>query len=134
MLIEIAPIWLIATALQAASLAPATPRETMRRDLQSYAIASCFTEQKSEYLRDQGDGWASNLIQRGNFTLPIGKKVSAAVDVELAQGNMAKIMLEDPPMTLQDLPVQYCAEIIHTPRVSRAIEAGLGRQIERRRK
>src|SRR2546427_6325373 len=39
-------------------------RTQVQRDVESYAIASCLTQQAEPYLKDQGDAWASVIVQR----------------------------------------------------------------------
>ena len=112
-------------------LATATAaRDTVRRDVEGYAVASCLGAQKSSYLKDQADGWAANIVQRDSFRLPAFAQLDRAVKAEVARGHMATIITEDPPMTVRQLPVQYCAELIDAPRVRAAIErtiAAVGR-------
>lgn len=120
-----------AALLVGACSSDATPaaggRDAIRRDLEGYATAACLIKQQPAYLRDQGDGWAANIIGRGSVRLDVLKSVASAVDVEVAKGGMAQIMVESPPMTLKRLPVQYCAEIIDGPAVRQAIERAMAK-------
>lgn len=120
---------LLALALAACSGSVAMPaavqppgRDALRQDVEGYATAACLLKQQSAALRDQGDGWAANIVQRPSFRLEPFRAVAAAVDAEVAKGGMARIMVENPPMTLKDLPIQYCAEIVDAPAVRAAIE------------
>ena len=99
-----------------------TSRDAVRRDVEGYATAACLLKQQSPYLRDQGDGWAANIVQRPSYRLEPFGEVAAAVALEVAKGGMARIMVEDPPMTLKELPVQYCIEIVDAPAVRAAVD------------
>ena len=50
------------------------PRPEVLRDVEGYAIASCLTNQTQPYLMDQGDAWASVIVQRmkGNLEVLAG--------------------------------------------------------------
>jgi len=91
----------------------------VQRDVEGYAIASCLSAQDQPYLKDQGDGWASVIIQRGKGGLDIITAVAVAVKAELAKGNMAVVRTETGPT--KELPVLYCGEIIDVPSVKVAI-------------
>jgi hypothetical protein len=41
-----------------------SPRPAVVRDVEGYAIASCLVNQFEPYLKDQGDAWASVIVQR----------------------------------------------------------------------
>jgi hypothetical protein len=101
--------------------ADAAPRSALERDVESYAIASCLVGLDQPYLKDQGDGWASVIIQRAKGGMPAFRAVAAAVKAELAKGNMAIIHSEEPGAKDKPLPVLYCAEIIDAPSVHAAI-------------
>jgi len=98
---------------------PAQARSAVQRDVEGYAIASCLSAQDQPYLKDQGDGWASVIIQRGKGGLDIITAVAVAVKAELAKGNMAVVRTETGPT--KELPVLYCGEIIDVPSVKVAI-------------
>lgn len=100
----------------------ATAHESVWRDVQGYAIASCLTFQKQAYLKDQGDGWASVIVQRSKGDINALTAVAAVVKKEVAKGDMAIIRNENGPAQDKALPVEYCFEIIHTPSVSSAIK------------
>jgi hypothetical protein len=117
---------LLATASYAATSATdARARGTVQRDVEGYAIASCLVAQDQSYLKDQGDGWASAIVQRGKGSLDAFTGVASAVKAELAKGNMAVIRSEktkDKP-----LPVMHCGEIIDAPSVHAAINKAVRR-------
>jgi hypothetical protein len=100
---------------------PAQARSAVQRDVEGYAIASCLSAQDQPYLKDQGDGWASVIVQRAKGGLDIMTAVAAAVKAELAKGNMAVIRSETGPTKEKPLPVLYCGEIIDVPSVKVAI-------------
>ena len=109
-------------------------RSTVQRDVEGYAIASCLDEldgsylKERAYLNDQGDGWASVVIQRGKGDLDVFTAVSKAVKAELAKGGMAFIRDESVSgPASKPMPVLYCGEIIDTPRVRVAIETAIRR-------
>jgi hypothetical protein len=101
------------------------PRSGVLRDVEGYAIASCLVSQSESYLRDQGDGWASVIVQRMKGDIDALSGVTGQVKVELAKGNMAVIRAESPPGD-RALPLLYCCEIIDAPAVRTAIEKAVG--------
>lgn len=119
---------LIAIGASACSPAPAVSaeRDPVALDVEGYAVASCLAAQDSAYLKDQGDGWASNIVQRGSGDIEILTVLADVVREEAKKGTMPMARNEAAPMDSKPLPVQYCAEIIDTPRVRQAI----GRTIE----
>ena len=109
-----------ATILCASTLT-ANDRTAVERDVESYAIATCLVNQQEPYLKDQGDGWASAIIQRAKGGLDAFTDVAAAVKAELTKGNMVVIRSETEPMKDKPLPVMYCGEIIDQPSVDAPI-------------
>jgi hypothetical protein len=105
----------------AMSTLAAYARSAVQRDVEGYAIASCLYAQKEPYLKEQGDGWASAIVQRSNGSLDALTAVGDAVKAELAKGDMAIIRNEAEPMKGLALPVMYCGEIIDEPSVHAAI-------------
>lgn len=105
-----------------ASSAVAGGRGPVQRDVEGYAIAACLTAQQPAYLKDQGDGWASNIVQRGSGDIEILTALATVVRAEIAGGTMPVARDDAAPMATKPLPVQYCAEIIDTPRVRDAIK------------
>lgn len=118
---------LVLVASTIACSAGAAPRSHLQRDVEGYAMAVCLIKQPNAFMKDQGDGWASNIVQRGHGEVEILFAMAKVVDAEVAKGDMAAIMVENPPQTLKALPLQYCAEIIDTPRVRGAIEVARAR-------
>ena len=117
---------LVAAACCAAiSTSDAYARSAVQRDVEGYAIASCLAAQDQPYLKDQGDGWASVIIQRGKGELDALTAVAAAVKAELAKGGMAIVHNEDGPIKDKPLPVLYCSEIIDAPSVHAAINTAV---------
>jgi hypothetical protein len=101
----------------------AEPRSPVLRDAEGFAIASCLAHQNDPYLKDQGDGWASAIIQRGEGNLEALTAISKTVKAELAKGDMAVIRVESPSAAVdKPLPVMYCSEIIDKPAVRNAIK------------
>ena len=104
---------------------PAGARSALQRDVEDYAVASCLASQDQAYLKDQGDGWASVIVQRAKGDLEPLKAVAAAVKTELAKGNMPVIRSETEPGKGKALPVLYCNEMIDAPAVRAAIDAAM---------
>jgi hypothetical protein len=99
-----------------------SPRSAAMRDVEGYAIASCLVNQSQPYLADQGDAWASVIVQRMKGDLEIFASVAEQVKLETAKGEMAVIRSEAEPGTDKALPVLYCSEIIDEPAVRAAIQ------------
>lgn len=99
----------------------ADSHEAVWRDVEGYAIASCLTYQKQPYLKDQGDGWASVIVQRSKGDISVLTAVATAVKNEVNKGNMVVIRNETGPARDKVLPIQYCFEIPDAPSVHAAI-------------
>lgn len=99
------------------------PRLDILRDVESYAIASCLTKQSSPYLKDQGDAWASVIIQRMKGSLDPLTGIAEQVARESAKGEMALIRNEGG--TDKPLPLLYCGEIIDKPAVRAEISKAI---------
>lgn len=96
------------------------PRPQVLRDVESYAIASCLVVQSQPYLRDQGDAWASVVVQRMKGDLDALTGVAEQVKQEVAKGEMA-VMRDEAQPGDKALPLLYCGEIIDKPAVRAAI-------------
>lgn len=112
-------------ACAAALPAKANAYDSVRRDVESYAIASCLTYQQQPYLKDQGDGWASAIIQRAKSDINALTGVAAAVKTEVAKGGMAVIPNEVGPARDKSLPIAYCFEILDSPVIHTAVEKAI---------
>jgi len=112
-------------ACAATPVAATSGRDAARRDVESYAIASCLTYQQQPLLKDQGDGWASAIIQRSKGALDDFTAVAEAVKSEVAKGNMAVIRVETGPEHEKALPIAYCFEILDTPSVHAAVVSAM---------
>lgn len=103
------------------------PRPEVLRDAEGYAIASCFVNQPEPYLKDQGDAWASVILQRMKGDLDVFASMAEQVKRESAKSEMAVIRNETGQGTDKILPVLYCSEIIDRPAVrieiKKAVEA-----------
>lgn len=120
-------IALLLSALVAAGCTPKTdtigsPRPVVVRDVEGYAIASCLVNQSQPYLEDQGDAWASVIVQRMKGDLEVFAGVAEQVKLETAKGDMAVVRNEAEPGADKALPVLYCSEIIDKPSVRAAIQ------------
>jgi hypothetical protein len=87
--------------------------------MSTYAVASVGTPGRD--LKDQGDGWASVILQRMKGDVSVLAVVAGAIKVELAKGRMAVIRNEVGPLPDKELPILYCSEIIDVPQVREAI-------------
>lgn len=91
------------------------------RDVEGYAIASCLVSQSNSYLKDQGDAWASVIIQRMQGDPGILLDIVEQVTLEVENGNMAVIRSEVEPEQDKILPVLFCNEIIYQPKIKSKI-------------
>jgi hypothetical protein len=97
-------------------------RPEVLRDVEGYAIASCLASQSDPYLKDQGDAWASVIIQRMKGDVEVLDDVLDRVKHENAKGEMAVIRDETGPGKDKALPMLYCVEIIDESSVRAAIQ------------
>ncbi len=97
-------------------------RPGVLRDIEGYAIASCLASQSDPYLKDQGDAWASAIIQRMKGDIDVLDDVLDQVKNESAKGEMAVIRDETGPGKDKVLSILYCAEIIDGYSVRAAIQ------------
>lgn len=105
--------------------AAAHGRPSVQRDVEGYAIATCLANQKEPYLKDQGDSWASVIVQRSHGGIGPFNSVAAAVKTELAQGHLPVVHQDSEPPRDRQLPLLYCAEIIDTPGVDVALRSAI---------
>lgn len=98
------------------------PRPEVLRDVEGYAIASCLVNQPQPYLKDQGDAWASVIVQRMKGSLDVLAGIAEQVKRESAKGDMAVIRDETGSGKDKVLPVLYCGEIIDRPSVRAEIQ------------
>src|SRR5690606_31965997 len=105
---------LISLALAACASETASrgsPRSDALRDFEGYATASCLASQPQPYLQDQGDAWASVIVQRLAVDPEVLADIATQARVEIAKGGMAVIREEGGSDKDKLLPVLYCAEI-----------------------
>ncbi|RZJ57709.1 MAG: hypothetical protein EON49_15210 [Acidovorax sp.] len=115
--------------LAVSALAGCTPgadmgasRPAVQRDIESYAIASCLAQQTNEYVKDQGDAWASVIVQRMKGDFDALAEISEQVKRESAQDKIPMMRDESNPMRSKALPVMHCGELIDRPAVRAAIQ------------
>src|SRR5256885_5566908 len=75
-------------------------RTQVQRDVESYAIASCLTQQAEPYLKDQGDAWASVIVQRMHGDIEVLAGIAEQVQRENtkgANGDVAGMRAGNPP-------------------------------------
>jgi hypothetical protein len=92
------------------------------RDLEGYAIASCLVNQAQPYLKDQGDAWASVIVQRTKADVDVLANLAEQVQHESAKSAMAVVRNEANPGQAKALPLLYCNEMIDRPAVRAAIQ------------
>lgn len=97
-------------------------RSEALRDAEGYAIASCLVYQPDLYLKDQGDAWASVIIQRMKGSLDVLVGIVDQVKLEIKKGGMAVIRDDVTPGQDKILPILFCSEIIDKPGVRAAIQ------------
>lgn len=98
------------------------PRPEVLRDVEGYAIAVCLISQNQPYLKDQGDAWASVIVQRMRGNSDVLAGLVEQVKRENEKGEMAVIRNETGPDKDKILPLLYCYEIIDRPSVRAAIQ------------
>lgn len=94
----------------------------IQKDIEGYAIASCLTYQESPYLQDQGDAWASVIIQRTKGNIDILPEIAEIIKAEVSKGQMVIIRSENIKAKDKALPVLYCNEIIYKQPVQSALK------------
>ncbi len=85
-------------------------------------FASCLFYQQQPFLKDQGDGWASAIIQRSKGELDDFTAVADVVKMEISKGNMVVIRAENEPGHEKALPIAYCFGLLKTASVRLAVE------------
>ncbi|WP_320196351.1 hypothetical protein RMR10_009205 [Agrobacterium rosae] len=102
-------------------IARADARSQLQQDVEGYAVATCLTAQNSDYLKDQGDGWASIIVQRGYGDVEDWQPLIDAVNSALKDGSVA--VIKGDGTSSKQMPVFYCAEIIDQPKVRSVVDA-----------
>ncbi len=92
-------------------------REPLQRDIEGYAIASCFATLDDPRLKDQGQAWAGAIVQRSRGPIEPFIAIFEAVKAEMARIPMAMGRDESNPMVPKPMPVLYCAELIDAPAI-----------------
>jgi hypothetical protein len=104
-------------------------RQEALRDIESYAVGSCLAYQNHPYLKDQGDAWASAIIQRSQVNLDVFGRISSRIEAENKKGDMVVVRSETQPSGDLELPLLYCHQIIDQPAVraeiNKAVEASI---------
>lgn len=112
------------TLLAAAGLAaaPMSARGPVLRDVQGYAVATCLARQNNAYLKEQGEGWANTIVERGHGDPAALRGVDQAVRVAVAKGGMVVMRVDGPKPGDRALPVLFCSEIVDQPGVRAAVD------------
>jgi hypothetical protein len=119
------PQFLCVLLLLSSTQVKAEARDQLRRDVEGYASATCLTLQEEDYLRQQGQGWASIIIQRGYGDIGHWLPLIESVRAQLKEEPVSMIIGDGP--AAKPVPIFHCAEIIDKPRVRAAIEAAITR-------
>lgn len=96
-------------------------RTQLVRDVEGYAMAVCLMQQKSSYLRNQGDAWAAVVVQRTDMGIDALADVARAVKDEIGRVGMAVSRDEASAGKGTPLPIFYCSEMVGRPTVRQAI-------------
>lgn len=116
-------VWGLALVGCASSVNSAgAPRPAVQRDVEGYAIASCMTHQTDAFTKDQGDAWASVIVQRMKGDLDVLAGIAEQVKRENPADNVAVMRDELQPQKGKMLPVMHCGEMIDKPAVRAAIQ------------
>ncbi|WP_288426833.1 hypothetical protein [uncultured Agrobacterium sp.] len=110
----------VALSCAIASAARSAPRSQLQRDVEGYVVATCLTLQESDVLKDQGDGWASIIVQRGFGNVEDWQPLIDAVTAAVKSKPVA--VIKGDGVTSKQMPIFYCAEIIDQPEVRAEIE------------
>lgn len=92
------------------------------QDVEGYAIAGCLSKQSHAYLKDQGDAWASVIVQRMRGDVEVLADLAEAITRETAKAEMPLMRNEVGPEKDKPLPLLYCGEITAKPAVRAAIK------------
>lgn len=117
---------LLATVAVAVPLAAAV-RPAAVRDVEGYAVATCLAAQRDPVLKQQGEGWASAIIERGRGGVEQLRPVQSAVTKALAQSGVAVMRQDGPWPSDLALPAMTCGEIIDRPAVRAAVDGAVAR-------
>jgi len=108
-----------------ATVAIAAPRSAVQRDVESYAMASCFTALDDPFLKRQGDLWAGGIVQRGKGSIETFRRVADAVRREMATAKVPIAHGDGGPQGDVPVPLLYCVEMIDAARVRAAIDRAI---------
>ena len=101
-------VLLLASVLTGCAGIPANPgpdRSALQHDLECYAIASCLALQAEPYLQDQGDAWASVIIQRRQGGIEAFAQLADSVRQEASLVDMMVMRDEMQPDKMKSLPL-----------------------------
>lgn len=101
----------------------AAPRSQLQRDVEGYAVATCLVLQNDAVLKEQGDGWASIIVQRGYGRIEDWQPLIDAVTLTLTVSQVPMTVIKGEGISSKQMPVFYCAEIIDQPEVRNTINA-----------
>lgn len=110
----------IGSVIFCAGSATAAPRSQLQQDVEGYAVATCLTGLDDAALRDQGDGWASIIVQRGFGNVEDWQPLVDAVKSATSRKSMAVIKGDE--ISSKPMAVFYCSEIVDEPEVRKVID------------
>lgn len=105
----------------------AAVRSAAARDVEGYAVATCLAAQADPVLKQQGEGWASAIIERGRGGVEQLRPVQLAVARALAQSGVAVMRQDGPRPSDLALPAMTCGEIVDRPVVRAAVDGAVAR-------
>lgn len=112
---------MIALLAFAALLSPAAARHQALRHAEGYAVATCLIAQPDRLLREQGEGWASVVVQGGAGSIEPLLPIARAVTLQMTKGDVPVAHLDGPPDGDRPLPILWCASMVDRPAVRAAI-------------
>ncbi|MFP8967374.1 hypothetical protein ACKC9G_12400 [Pokkaliibacter sp. CJK22405] len=95
---------------------------TPLQDMTEYAMASCLYHQKSEYLQEEGNAWASIIINRMHGAIDVLTEINQAVLKASEQQKPFVVSSETSPTHDRVVYIPYCYEMASTPVVKSAID------------
>lgn len=110
----------IATVLLTTSTAYARTR--LQQDVEGFAVASCLAQQSPAYLKQQGEGWAQIIIDRGHGSPKALDALDKVVRGEAVRAAPYVNRDEANPTRGAPMPIAFCAEMIDRPVVRAAMK------------
>lgn len=97
-------------------------RTPLQRDVEGFAVASCLALQSPAYLKQQGEGWAQIIINRGHGSPEPLDALDRTVRAEVMRAVPYVNRDDNNPMKGLPMPVAFCAELVDRRHVQEAIK------------